>query len=192
MLCAFSAPASAQARFSWAVDTEGAFYLGDKSGGYYGADAVFGLLNKQDWFWGLGVGYKMAFISNSSYNPEYEKYTADDRPAYFDMLGFFGLPKTFKPHYASVFLNARHDWGEREFKPTVDCRAGVDICFSGGPGVSGAFLSVAAGYRYDLSDKTGAALKLFYERRASSYADDVNKSLLGIFHSIGLRLSYEF
>ena len=188
MLCAFSAPASAQARFSWAVDTEGAFYLGDKSGGYYGADAVFGLLNKQDWFWGLGIGYRRESLRNPSYNPAYE----EELPPDAGFIGFFGLPKTFRPHYASLFLNAAHFWGDGEFRPTVSCRAGVYMCFGGAPGVPGTLLSAAAGYRYGLSDGTGVALRLFYERRTTGHADDVNKCLLGVFNTVGLRLSYEF
>lgn len=184
MLCAFAAPAAAQSRFSGAFDTYGAFYVGEKSGEYFGADGVIGVMTKGDYFWGVGLGYERRYLANEQYDPMSEFMN-------IDFPFFFGLPKTLKDNLFPLFLNMRHHWDVGRFKPSVDFRAGTSVCFSYGAGEYW-FLSAGAGVRYELSDKTAAALRLYYKRSHSWYMDDMYQSELGLFNSLGLRLSYEF
>ena len=54
------------------------------------------------------------------------------------------------------------------------------------------FLLAGAGYRFNLTGNTGIALRAFYELKVALKADDVYRSTLGQFHSLGFRVSYEF
>ena len=175
---------SAQNRFSGAVGTGAGVYLGEKSGEAVSADAVLGVLNAKDFFFGLGAGFGRRFILNSQYDPT----SADDWPAFeWD----FRQPRILKGNEFSLFLDGKFFFGDGRVRPTVEARGGLAIGYSAYT-IGGVFYSLGAGCRFALTPKTGIAVRAFYEKEGGFHADDVYRSELGWFHSLGLRLAYEF
>ncbi len=167
-------------RFSGAVEAGGRMFFGEKAGEVISADAVIGVMHYEHLFFGIGLGYDRYFIVNSEYVPV-------EPPANIDF--YFGWPRILKGNEYSLFLDLKNYWGSGRFKPTIEGRAAYSFA---NPGLGGKIFSLGAGCRYDLTQKTGIALRAFYEHKKSDYADDVYESEKGIFHSAGLRLSYEF
>jgi hypothetical protein len=167
-------------RFSGAVEAGGRLFFGEKAGEVVSADAVIGVKQYDHLFFGIGLGYDRYFIVNSQYTPM-------EPPA--GEIFWFGRPRILKGDEFSLFLDFKDYWGEGRFKPTIEGRAALSFA---NPGLGGKILSFGAGCRYDLTRKTGVALRAFYEFKSSFHGDDFYDSEQGIFHSAGLHLSYEF
>ena len=168
-------------RFSGAVETGSRFFFGEKAGKVVFADAVVGFMHFEHLFLGLGLEYDRYFIVNSQYIPA-------EPPANVDF--YFGWPKILKGNEVSLFLDLKNYWGTGRLKPTIEGRAGSSFA---DPGLGGRIiLSFGAGCRYDLTQKTGIALRAFYEFKDSYHGDDFYDSEQGVFQSAGVRISYEF
>ena len=176
--------ASAQSRFSGAVGTGAGVFLGEKSGEAVGVDVALGVLNANDFFFGLGAGLERRFILNSQYDPS----SADDWPAFeWD----FRQPRILKGNEFSLFLDIKRIFGSGRVRPAVEARGGLAIGYSAYT-IGGVFYSLGAGCRFALTPETGIAVRASYEKEGGFHADDVYRSELGWFHSLGLRLAYEF
>lgn len=172
------------ARFSGAVETGAGFFLKDKSGEIFDADVVIGVKTRDRFFLGIGAGYARRFLLNEQYDPD---AVHSPHPAWeWD----FTRPRILKAHQYSLFLNARRYFGEGRFKPVLDGRAGLAVGSANTLG--GYFYSVGAGCRYDLAGRTGISLRAYYEAMGGFSADDVYRSMKGWFHTLGLRMAYEF
>ena len=172
------------ARFSGAVETGAGFFLKDKSGEILDVDVVIGVKTRDRFFLGIGAGYARRFLLNEQYDPD---AVHSPHPAWdWD----FTRPRILKAHQYSLFLNARRYIGEGRFKPLIDGRAGLAV--GGSNTLGGYFCSVGAGCRYDLAGRTGVSLRAYYEAMGGFSADDVYDSMEGWFHTLGLRLAYEF
>ena len=180
--CFVAISAAGQSRFSGVIESGAGLFLGEKSGEVLEENLVLGFKTKERFFLGLGVGFERRFLLNSEYNPN---------PIYPPFDWDFTKPRILKGNDVSLFLNARYYMGEGRFKPTFDSRAGLAMGFSSTT-LGGVFASVGAGYRYDLTQRTGISLRAFYEIKGGFMADDVYESMEGWFNSVGLRLSYEF
>ena len=181
--CFISLSAAGQSRFSGAIESGAGLFLGEKSGEVLEENLILGFKTKERFFFGLGVGFERRFLLNSEYNP------TPQYPALIDWD--FTKPRILKGNDVSLFLNARYYMGDGRFKPTFDSRAGLAMGLSPTT-LGGVFASVGAGYRYDLTQRTGISLRAFYEIKGGFMADDVYESMEGWFNSVGLRLSYEF
>ncbi len=167
-------------RFSGAVEVGGRMFFGEKAGEVISVDAVIGGMHYEHLFFGVGLGYDRYFIVNSEYIPV-------EPPA--NTVFYFGWPRILKGNEYSLFLDLKNYWGSGSFKPTIEGRAAVSFA---DPGLGGKILSFGVGCRYDLTQKTGIALRAFYELKNSFHGNDFYDSEQGVFHSAGLRLSYEF
>lgn len=182
LLC-FAVATSAQNRFSGAVEPGAKVLFANKTGCAFGADAVIGVNHDQRIFWGLGIGYNRMFLENEQYDPS----TVDTWPTF---AWDFSQPETLKFAEYSVFLNMRRYFNPDFSGISLDFRAGLFLpsrYHYGGP-----FFSAGAGYRFNLTDNAGIAIRAFYELKGALKADDVYQSSLGQFHALGFRVSYEF
>lgn len=183
VLFCFSMAVSAQNRFSGAIEPGAKVLIANKTGCAFGADAVIGVNHDQRFFWGLGIGYNQMFLENEEYDPS----TIDTWPTF---AWDFSQPKTLKFAEYPAFLNMRRYFNPDLSGVSLDFRAGLFLpsrYHYGGP-----FFSAGAGYRFNMTDNTGIAIRAFYELKGALKADDVYQSSLGQFHALGFRISYEF
>ena len=175
--------ASAQGRFSGALESGAKVYVGDKSGGTFGLDAVFGYINENRTFVGVGSGYDRGFLKNEQYSPV---QMDADHSIDWD----FSKPKVLSYGEVPLFLNLK-----RYFSSSgglnLDLRAGISYVFSP-EGLGGLFWSAGVGHRFSLSGDAGVAVRVFYEMKNSYHADDMYQSVLGRYHALGFRASSEF
>ena len=175
---------SAQGRFSWAVESNAKAYVGNKTGGTVGLDALIGYVNENRTFVGIGLGYDRGFLENEQYKPE----PLD--PAYV-VFWDFTKPKVLKYAEYPLFLNLKRYFRSDLSGLNIDLRGGISYVFS--PyGMGGTFWSAGVGYRFNLSGYTGLAVRAFYEMKNSFHATDQYDSVLGKYHAVGLRVAYEF
>ena len=181
LLC-IAVSASAQGRFSSAVESNAKVYVGGKTGGAFGLDALAGYMNENKTVVGIGIGYERGFLQNEQYSP----VKVDPR---FDWD--FTKPKVLKYGEIPLFLNLKRYFSSDLSGWNLDLRAGISYVFSP-EGLGGTFWSSGVGYRFNLYGDTGIVARAFYEMKNSFHADDMYKSTLGRYHALGLRVSYEF
>ena len=184
LLC-IAVSASAQGRFSGAVESNAKVYVGGKTGGAFGLDALAGYLNENKTFVGIGIGYDRGFLQNEQYSP------VELDPNLSRSFWDFSKPKVLKYGEVPLFLNLKRYFSSDLSGWNLDLRAGISYVFSP-EGLGGTFWSSGVGYRFNLYGDTGIVARAFYEMKNSFHADDMYKSTLGRYHALGLRVSYEF